>query len=74
MEKLQRLKDEQISRLEKDVYYYKHKKKELEMQVKQIIASGDRTLDDAEDGRRRVEQLASINRSLMTELARRFPR
>ena len=39
-----RMKDEQISLLEKDVFYYKHKKKELEAHVKDIVEAGDATL------------------------------
>ena len=43
-EKVMRMKDEQISLLEKDVFYYKHKKKELEAHVKDIVEAGDATL------------------------------
>lgn len=33
------------------MYYYKHKKKEMEAQVKTIVDAGDRTLEQAESER-----------------------
>ena len=52
-----RMKDEQISLLEKDVFYYKHKKKELEAHVKDIVEAGDATLQRYRTDEREVCRL-----------------
>lgn len=68
-EKVMRMKDEQISLLEKDVFYYKHKKKELEAHVKDIVEAGDATLQRYRTDERELSSLRQVNRNLMSELS-----
>eukprot|EP01052_Picozoa_sp_SAG31_P020170 SAG31_NODE_1505_length_8078_cov_5.291390_6_plen_209_part_00 len=68
IKRLMRLKDEQIMRMEKDVYYYKHKKREMEAQVKSIVEAGDRTLEQAEVERAEMATLRAVNATLLKEL------
>jgi len=63
-----RMKDEQISALEKDVFYYKHKKQELESHVKEIVQAGDATLAQAAAHESELDSLRNTNRALVMEL------
>ena len=68
-EKVLRMKDEQISALEKDVFYYKHKKQELETHIKDIVHAGDATLTQAAEQESELASLRNANRALVTELS-----
>jgi hypothetical protein len=63
-----RMKDDQISALEKDVFYYKHKRQELESHVKEIVQAGDATLSQAAAQEAELESLRNANRALVMEL------
>ena len=67
-EKVMRMKEEQISALEKDVFYYKHKKQELESHIKDIVHAGDATLAQAAEQESELDNLRNANRALVVEL------
>jgi hypothetical protein len=68
-EKVLRMKDEQISALEKDVFYYKHKKQELESHIKDIVHAGDATLMQAAEQESELSSLRNANQALLAELS-----
>ena len=68
-EKVLRMKDEQISALEKDVFYYRHKKQEMETHIKDIVRAGDATLMQAAEQESELSSLRNANRALVAELS-----
>ena len=52
-----RMKDEQISVLENDVYYYKHKKQELESHVKELVMHSEALVQEQQQQQIQQQQM-----------------